>query len=395
MIKRCLLLALLLPLAGCAQMAGLTEAYDGLTEYFTGKDNAEPPMELQPIKEEIHPQIVWKDSVGDGYDERSLNLIPALDDNRLYVASHDGRVEARDKNTGKVIWAVDTDLPFSGGIGIGPGHLLIGTDNAELVALKDSNGSVQWTSSVPSEVLSIPKEQNGIVVVRCTDGHIQALNADNGSLRWHYERAVPNLSLRVLGSPALADGLVVDGYASGKLVALKLEDGQVQWETVVAYPRGRSEIERLVDLGGEPAVRGDTLYLVGFKGGLAAVTLSSGEVQWRIDTVSGYSGPVATRRSLFLTDDDGDVWRFETNVGGDMWRQGDLHQRRVSAPVVFRDYVVVGDFEGYLHFLSQDDGHFVGRIQISKEPIVTTLIADETQIYAYDKSGNIAAVGLH
>lgn len=390
--KRGLLLALLLPLAGCAQFDALNEGFNSLTEYVTGKDNSMPPTPLQDIKEEISVEVVWKDSVGEGYEERSLHLIPALDGERLYVASHDGRVEARNKDTGQLLWAVDTEYPFSGGIGVGPGHILIGTDNADMVALSTADGGLQWKSAVSSEVLSIPKEERGIVVLRCTDGHLFGLDAKTGGRRWVYERPVPPLSLRIMGGPAVAEGLVVDGYAGGKLAALKLEDGQVQWETMVAYARGRSEIERLVDLGGEPAVQGDTLYLAGFNGGLAAVSLTSGEVLWRIETVSGDMGPVATRRSLFLTDDDSDVWRFETNVGGDMWRQGDLHQRRLSVPVVFRNFVVVGDFEGYVHFLSQEDGHIMGRIRVGKEPLAPKLVADDAHVYVYSRDGTIAAL---
>jgi outer membrane protein assembly factor BamB len=386
------LLALLLPLAGCAQLEGLREGFSGLSEYLTGKDNAEPPAELQAIKEELAVEVVWHDSVGNGYDERSLNLIPALDGNRLYAASHDGRVEARDANTGKLLWGVDTGLPFSGGIGLGTGHLLIGTDNGDLLALSSSDGSVQWRSQVSSEILSIPKEEHGIVVVRCTDGHLFGLDAKTGARRWQHERQVPALSLRIMGSPAVADGLVIDGYAGGKLVALKLEDGQVQWEAMVAFPHGRSEVERLVDLGGEPAVLRDTLYVAGFKGGLAAISLSNGEVLWRIESVSGDAGVVAHRRSLFLTDDDSDVWRFESRVGGDMWRLGDLHQRRLSMPVVFQDYLAVGDFEGYVHFLSQDDGHIMGRVQIGKEPIAVRLLADDAHVYVYGKGGDLAAL---
>ncbi|BBL71952.1 outer membrane protein assembly factor BamB [Methylogaea oryzae] len=389
------LLASLLPLAGCAQLQAVNEGFNSLTEYITGKDNAAPPTPLQEIKEEVAVEVVWKDTVGEGYDGHSLNLIPALDGDRLYVASHDGHVEARDKNTGQVLWAVDTGYPFSGGIGVGPGHLLIGTDNADMVALSATDGALQWQATVSSEVLSIPKEDKGFVVIRCTDGRLYGLDAATGGRRWYFERPVPALSLRIMGGPAVAGGLVVDGYAGGKLVALKLEDGQVQWETMVAHPRGRSEIERLVDLGGEPAVQSDMLYLAGFNGGLAAVSMAGGEVQWRIETVSGDTGPVVSGRSLYLTDDDSDVWRFETNIGGDMWRQGDLHQRRLTVPAVFQNLVVVGDFEGYVHFLSQEDGHIMGRIQVGKEPFAPKLVADDAHVYAYSKDGTLAALRVH
>lgn len=395
LMKRWLALLFILPLAGCAQLEGVSEGWDSLTEFITGKDNALPPTPLYDIKATLSPEVVWEASVGDGYEERSLNLIPALDGGRIFIASHDGRVEARDKNTGHLLWATDSEYPFSGGIGVGPGQLFIGTENGDVVSLSSVDGKVLWNSAVSSEVLSIPKVGRGIVVLRCTDGRIYGLDAKTGARRWVHERSVPALAVRIMGSPALADGLVIDGYAGGKLLALKLEDGQVQWESMVAYPRGRSEVERLVDLGGEIAVQGENLYMAGFNGGLAAVSLANGEVLWRIETVSGDMGPVVAGRSIYLTDDDSDVWRFETNVGGDMWRQGDLHQRRLSAPVLLGNYVVVGDFEGYVHFLAQDDGRFVGRIRLSQEAMAPKLVADDAHVYVYQRNGDIAAIRGH
>jgi outer membrane protein assembly factor BamB len=389
-----ILLAGALLLSGCSQIDAVKESFSEFSEYFGGKDNTRPPNELKPIAAEIPVRVLWKDSVGDGYDGQFLDLVPALGGERLYVASHDGRVEARAKSNGQILWKKDTGLPISGGVALGRDCLVFGTRDAEVVALNAADGSPLWSNSVTSEVLSLPKVTDGVVVVRTTDGRIAGLDQTTGAKRWVHERAVPALSLRVIGSPAVVSGKVIDGYASGKLIALNAQDGKLEWESVVSRPHGRSEIDRLVDLGAEPAVQGDEVYVVGYNSGVAAVAVRDGEVLWRQEDYSAYAGPSVSRRALFLTDDDSDVWGLDIKNGGDLWRQGELHQRRLSAPLVYRDYVVVGDFEGYVHFLAQDDGRLVGRVQIGREAIAPRLVTDGAAVYVYGKGGDLAALAI-
>lgn len=382
-------------LAGCTQFETLQESISGLTDYFgSGKDNARPPNPLNPLDKEIPVKVLWSDSVGDGYEDQFLDLVPAVEGDRLYVASHDGRVEARERSTGEILWKKDTGLPISGGVTLGDDSLMFGTRDAEVVALGRTDGAPLWSNGVTSEVLSMPKIAGGTVVVRTTDGRITGLDVKTGAKRWVHERAVPALSLRVIGSPAVVGDKIIDGYAGGKLLALNAEDGKPEWESVVSRPHGRSEIDRLVDMGAEPAVRDDEIYVAGYNTGVAAVAASNGEVLWHQEDYSAYAGPAATRRALFLTDDDSDVWRLDIRNGGDLWRQGDLHQRRLTPPLVYRDYVVVGDFEGYVHFLSQDDGHIVARERVGYDAIGSRLVTDGVAVYVYGKDGDLAALVL-
>jgi outer membrane protein assembly factor BamB len=202
------------------------------------------------------------------------------------------------------------------------------------------------------------------------------------------------LSVRSRGAPTIADGLVLDGYASGKLVALGLIDGKQQWEATVALPHGRSEIDRLVDMNPEPVVRGDTIYVTGYHAEVDAVALKDGEVLWRTEGMSSNTGIGASRRALFVTDSSSDIWRLDPRNGSDLWKQTDLHQRRLTMPVPIKESLVVGDFEGYLHALSQDDGGLTGRLQIDKTPIETTPVVFDDIIYVYTAGGTLAAVSL-
>jgi outer membrane protein assembly factor BamB len=382
-------------LSGCAGLDSLKDAYNGLGEYFGGKDNAEPPKELQEdLVEKRKLTMLWKASVGDGYKEQYLNLVAAPSESAVYAADRDGELHAYRRLDGEKIWEIETDLAFSAGPVVGNGKLILGTSNAEISAYQVSDGALIWKSTVSSEILALPQVSDGVVVVRSSDGRIAALSEKDGGTLWTYERSAPALAVRSRGSPVIAKDLVIDGYASGKLIALGLKDGKLAWEATVAIPHGRSEIERLVDVDSVPVIQGDTLYVSGYQGGVAAVSLSDGEVQWRQEQLSSNTGLAAGRRELFLTDAASDVWRLEMRNGGDLWKQDELHQRKLTAPVVLKDTLIVGDLEGYLHILSQEDGSLLGRLQVDDTPIEQAPAVVDDILYVYTSGGRLAAISL-
>jgi outer membrane protein assembly factor BamB len=381
-------------LSGCAGLDTLKETYEGITEYISGKDNVEPPRELEPLEPKVKLAELWDESVGKGYDEQYVNLVPGVTEETVFAADRKGEVQARDRLTGEKRWSVDAELPFSSGPAVGEERLILGTSNAEVVALNTADGTLLWKATVSSEVLAMPSIGDGVVVVRSSDGHITGLDEKTGATLWTYERSTPPLSVRSRGAPIIAGDLVIDGYASGKLIALRLKDGKLDWEATVAIPHGRSEIERLVDVDSVPVIKGDTLYVTGYQGGVAALSLRDGEVLWRADKVSSYSGLAASRRALFLTDGSSDIWQLDLRNGGDLWKQDALHQRRVTAPAVIKDYIVVGDFEGYVHVLSQDDGSLLANIQIDDTPIEAAPVVFDEAIYVYSSGGKLAALSV-
>lgn len=389
-----LLLCLPLLLSGCAGLETLQDAVTGLRDYFAGDDNVEPPKELQPLEPKVQMKVLWDRGVGKGADGKFVNLVPGVTDDYVFAAERDGSVAAFNRADGSKIWDVDTEFSFSSGPVANRERLILGTANAELVALNASDGALLWQTSLSSEVLSLPQLKDNMLVVRTSDGRLTGIDARTGATRWAQDRSVPALSLRERGAPHIVDDLVIDGFAGGKLLALGLADGKTAWEATVALPHGRSEIDRLVDLGTEPLLRGDTLYVTGHHTGIAAVNLKDGEVIWRREDVSSEAGMAADRRHLFVTDSESDLWELDMRNRADLWKQSDLHQRKLTAPAIIKDYLVVGDFEGYLHLLSQDDGALVGRLKIDDEPIEVTPVVFNDIIYVYTADGLLAAVSV-
>jgi outer membrane protein assembly factor BamB len=386
---------LLLLLSGCSLFDAMGEGISGITDYFLGgTDNTEPPTPLLEYEPEVNLDILWKESVGVGTNQQLLRLVPAVGVDKIYAADNEGLVQARQLSDGDLLWETDTELEFAGGPGLGAGILVLGTSNAEVVALNQENGDIIWKAAVSSEVLSVPTIFRGVVIVRTTDGSVVALNEKTGEVVWSYVRSVPALSIRGTSSPIVVEDNVITGEDNGKLMALRLSDGKFVWETSIAVPQGRSEIERLVDLDVDPIERNGVIYVASYHGGVGAVSELAGDVLWRKEDISSGSGLSSDGTYLYLTNSESHVMQLDRRTGTPLWKQQDLQYRNLTSPSVYRNYVVVGDLEGYVHWLSSVDGRQLARIQITKNPINTTPLIANDIVYIYASDGTLAALRI-
>ncbi|MDO8844687.1 outer membrane protein assembly factor BamB [Methylicorpusculum sp.] len=387
--KHFLIVLIALTLNGCTALDSLS----GITDYFTGgEDNTDPPHELQDYNAEIEIEVLWKERVGVGSKDYFLKLAPAIKDGRIFAGDMEGEVEAFELLSGDSVWDADLEMPFSSGPGVSTGTVVFGTSDARVLALNAWNGEELWNFPVSSEVAAVPVIAQGVVIIRTTDGKVIALDESTGRLLWDYELIMPALSIRGTGNPVVVNNNVICGFANGKLVSLRLNDGKHVWDASIAIPGGRSEIERLVDLSADPLVIDGTIYVASYKGGTSAVIEQQGEVIWRNPDISSYRGMGSDWRYLYVTDVNSDIWQLDQRNGASLWKQSDLHQRKLTAPAVLENYVVVGDFEGYVHWLSKTDGRQLARIRITDEPIDAQPIVVDDVIYVYAKDGTLAAL---
>lgn len=363
----------------------------GVSKLWKEKDNTEPPTPLEALEPLTGVQSVWQRRIGSGTAEQHLRLAPQVEDGRLFAADPKGNVYALDARDGRVIWQQRLDVLISGGPGVGDGLVLVGSSEGDVVALDDTSGEVRWTASVSSEVLAAPQAADGVVAARTVDGKLFALNATDGSQRWVYDRTVPVLTLRGTSAPHLIDGVAIAGFDSGALVAVSLGNAQPLWETQIAVSSGRSELERMVDIDGNPLIVGNTVYAVTFQGQLAAVDLRTGNVLWRRE-MSSYTDMDVDSRYVYVTDERSHVWALDRFTSASLWRQTGLQARRLTAPAVIGDYVVVGDLEGYVHWLRREDGQFAARVRVGETPIMAPPVAEDGVVYVHTTGGALAAL---
>ncbi|MSS75962.1 MAG: outer membrane protein assembly factor BamB [Methyloglobulus sp.] len=388
-------LLILLTLSGCSAMDLASESMSGIKDYFTGgADNADPPNVLVEYAPEIQAEVLWKESVGVGTDEQTLKLVPAIGSGRIFAADRDGLVQARDLSTGKLAWEAENEdkVHFSGGPGVGASAVIVGTNDAEVIALNIDNGTQLWKTTVSSEVLSVPVISGGIVILRTTDGLVIALNEQTGQKVWSYEHNVPALTVRGTGAPLIIEDTIIEGYDNGKLMALRLEDGKYVWESSVTLPKGRSEVERLVDIDVDPIESRGVIYTASYNGGAAAVSILDGDVLWRNEAVSSYTGLSQDEQYLYISNSAGHVLQLDKRTGSSLWEQKDLHGRKLTSPVAYQGNVVVGDIEGYVHWLSSTDGRQLARVQVAGDAIDAKPVVVGDTVYIYAKDGTLAAL---
>ena len=359
--------------------------------FFSGEDNSIPPTELEDINEYVNVQSVWNKNVGVGADEAVVNLIPAIDGYNIFTVDREGQVSSLNLENGNLNWQIELDELITGGVGAGEGLVIVGSNSGKLFVVDADSGEVKWNKALSSVMLSAPLVQDDILVVRTGDGKVYGLSAEDGSQLWVYDRGVPVLTLRGNSSPVIGGReLVFTGFDSGKVAAVGVKHGRLLWEANAAVPRGRSDLERLVDIDGKMVLIGRVLYVVTYQGRIVAIDALEGEILWAKE-MSSYAGIAADERHIYVTDSDSNVWAVDRVSGDLLWKQDKLAYRKLTAPVAVGENVLVGDFEGYVHIMNRLDGELIGRKKIDGDGFQVQPVVDGDTVYIYGNGGDLAA----
>lgn len=373
-------------------MLGSLSACGAIEYLFVEETYEAPPEPLVEFEPEFTADILWRENTGDGAANSYADLSPWLQGDNIFTVDAEGDVRSYQAGNGRSNWRQKLKVTVAAGVGGGAGKILIGSQQGEVIALDEQNGDILWRQRLSSEVLAPPKANENVVVVRTADGRVTGLSADKGNVLWNYQRSVPLLSLRGVSAPEIVGDRALAGYDNGKLVALSLTDGKVIWEKSVAVPRGRTELERLVDIDADLKIADNTVYAAAYQGYLAALDIETGNELWEREISSKAGFDVVKGEAVYITDEDSYVWAIQDGSGDSLWRQTRLLRRDVTAPAVVGDYIVVGDLEGYLHWLARSDGRFVARQEISDAPITSQPVVANGILYVMSSDGRLTAI---
>jgi len=327
-----------------------------------------PPLELTPLKNEIEISRQWKFTIGEGVSDLYLKLSPVFDKNTGYVIDYKGQLKSFSVERGDILNEYPLNIPVSAGLLFSDGKLFLGTGKGEVISLNASDAKEAWRTQLSSEILARPAIAKGIIVAKTIDGRVYGLNAHTGKKIWVYDRSVPRLTLRGSSSPVISNDIVITASDSGKLSALSLRQGKLLWETTIAVAKGRNQLERVIDLDVDPVVVDDVVYVAGYQGRIAAVKIGSGQLIWSRD-FSTYSGLHVDAFRVYITDAQGQAWALNRYNGSTLWRQDKLLRRKLTAPEAYDKYIVIGDYDGYLHWLNREDGKIIARKQINASDV--------------------------
>jgi outer membrane protein assembly factor BamB len=374
---------LLIAAAGCSTPVG-----DYIDRWF-GSGPAIKPAELVVLKPAAATKVLWQSAAGSA---GKFVFSPLVDDAAVAIADAAGQIIRLDAGSGKILTRIDSKTPLSGGVGGDRRMLIVGTPKGEVLAY-DNAGKALWRAQLSSDVLSAPQVEQDMVVVRTGDGRLFGLDVATGSRKWVYQRTLPALTVRTHVSVQPYRGAVFAGFPGGRLVAVAAANGGLIWEATVALPKGSTELERVADVSSMPVTDGRQICAAAYQGRVACFGAVKGELIWARD-FSSVSGLTMDSRTVYASDDKSAIVAFDRGSGASLWKQDKLYGRNISAPVLAGRYLAVGDLQGYVHFLSREDGSFVARIATDGSPIIAQPVQLNDNILVQTLKGGVYAIAV-
>jgi outer membrane protein assembly factor BamB len=365
----------------------LTTACSG----FFDKDNTPAPTPLTSYKPEIAPELRWSARIGQGANKHDyLKMSPRMDSHAIYTASTDGVVTAIKKENGQILWQSNLRHSLSSGVGIGDGLVVVANHQGDVFALNASHGKTQWQTQVAGDIIAAPAIGDGTVIIKSVNGLITSLSTSTGTTLWAHQQTEPTLLLRGASAPLIKDHYTLVGYANGSLAKMNVRNGELAWLQTVAIPEGAFAIQRMIDIDADPILFQYRIYVATYQGNLASLDFTSGKVRWS-QQLSSYSGMTADESTVYVSDANGHLYAFNDYNGQINWQQDKLAYRRLSGPASLGRFLVLGDGEGYLHFITKKDGHLAGRVTLGSAAIYATPLTDDQTVYALTSQGYLAA----
>ena len=369
---------------------------------FSGEEDGVKMAPLPKVENQFTPETAWSTSVGDGVGDFYSNLHPAWQDGTVYAADRFGVVKALDASNGKEKWKVDLSEKtgffsknisalLSGGITASGDRLYIGSERGQVFALNTSDGGIAWQTKVAGEALSRPVVSDGLVLVHTSNGMLQGLDQNSGVIKWSVNLDMPALSLRGESAPAVAFGGAIVGGDNGRVSAVIMNQGQLIWQQRISQPSGATEIDRLNDVDTTPVIVNGVVYALAYNGNLTALDLRSGQILWKRE-IGGVKDLIVDAGRIYLVDQDDRVIALNADGGVALWRQSDLLHRNLTAPVLFNGYLVVGDSEGYLHWINTLDGRFVAQQKLDSDGFQTEPVVAGDKLLIQAKGGEVYAI---
>jgi outer membrane protein assembly factor BamB len=368
-------------MAGCSTLSSLNP--------FASKPKGNLPAPLVELKGTMAVRTAWKLDMG-----KADNYIftPATIGNTLVLAGANGSLARVEAANGHQLWRIKAPVGLTAGVGTDGSIIVVGGDKGAVLAF-DMDGKALWTAQASSEVLSSPVVGQGTVVVRSIDNRIVGLDAKNGEKKWTVQRVAPPLTLRIAPGMVVVDKEVIIAQPGGKLLALNLATGAARWEVAVGESRGATELDRVTDIGGAPVLFDHDVCAVSYQGRVGCFDLATGSAKWT-KPLSSDVGVSVDQRFVFAVDDKGAVSAFNREGGASVWKNDKLGYRNLSTPVSYGRAVAVGDYQGYIHFLSREDGAFLARAATDGSAITSPPVVAGSNLIFQTQSGTVTAIAV-
>ena len=372
--------AALLLLAGCAGMPSLWPP----TGWFGGDKRLPALAELRGST--ISQQ--WSANVG---KPKTFLFTPSAADRVVFTAANDGTINVIEEQGGKSVSRIDAKAKLTAGVGAADNFLVVADASGNVLAF-DAAGRALWKTPLDGEILASPAVAQSSVIVRTADGRMFALNRADGKRKWVYTRAAPSLTLRTGAGVAISRGVIYAGYPAGRVVAVELESGRPVWEATISLPRGSTELERVADVAGVPALDNTRVCAAVYQGRTGCVETLNGNALWTRD-ISSSDGVAVDAKNLYVSDTDGNINALDKTSGATVWKQDKLAKRDLGTPIIVKGQILVGDRLGLVHAIAADSGELTGRVSTDGSRVIALIVNGDRAI-AQTEKGTVYAISV-
>ncbi len=342
------------------------------------------PAELEKLTPTIAPSVAWNVRI----DNLNFPLTITARDGKFFVAGGDGVVQALQASNGQSVWRADVGAKLSAGVGSDGRFAAVVTRNNELVVI--DAGKVIWRKPLPTPVIAAPMVAGERVFVLTVDRQILAFDALDGGKIFNVSRPGEPLTLAkagVLGT--FMDTLIVG--QGPRLAGVDPIKGTVRWEANVANPRGTNEVERLADLV-TPLIRnGEVLCARAFQSAVGCVSAERGATIWSRN-VGGVNGIGGDAEFIYGADGSDRLSAWKVASGDTAWTVEQFQNRKLGVPFATANSVMVGDFEGYVHFVARDTGKTQARLSTDGSAIVAPPVSSNGLVLIATQKGGLYAI---
>ena len=344
------------------------------------------PTALETVTPSLSARQVWSARV----DSVKFPLAMVARDGQFIVAGSDGSVVALQAQTGREIWRGQAGKSLSAGVGSDGRFAAVVTTDNTLVVL--DQGKALWTAPLASRTATAPLVAGERVFVVGVDRVVHAFDALDGRRLWRFQRANEPLTLaHPAALAAYKDTLLVGQGAV--LIGLDPTKGTVRTEVALTPPRGTNEVERLNDLVGPLLRVGDSICGRAFQTGVGCIDAARNTLRWS-RTVGGIQAVGGDAELVFAADSSDRVTAWRAANGELVWTHDRLIHRALSAPLALPQAMVIGDFEGYVHLLSRDEGRTLQRLATDGTAVVAPPVLSGNIFLVATRNGGLFAFAL-
>lgn len=327
--------------------------------------------------------LKWEKNFGDGNSKRDyLVATPIVADNTVFAMDANAVVSAFDIQNGKKLWSrklkpqlrQDKDVSLKGtGLAYYNNTVYAATGFGGVFALDPDNGKVKWTYFVKTPIRVAPQVGGGKVFIQTIDNILYALDAQNGLEVWRY--AAPSQDTVKVGGAVAAYSdnadVMIAGFSNGELRALKASTGSPLWGDYLVSSRKNNSLDTISTISANPVISGDVVFAAGNNDLLVAIDLRSGQRIWERQ-IGSNNQPILSGKYLFLLANDNRLMAIQADSGKIIWdtkipsgnEDDNSGQIVFAGPLLVNNQLLVTNSNGYMFFVSPDDGKIIGNIEI-------------------------------